>query len=405
MLYETYVASLAKKVMPDVGSQSVALMPEIRSVAPYVSGMVARGQFKVTAQEEYTWYARDLKPRLTQINNGGGAYTNATTALVVDDSTVVPVRGVIECRATGERLLCISKDDGTNTITVRRGVGAGGGGGAAAHADSVADDAVLEVIGVASADGADKAPEQWLPDSERNNICQIFRGTVDESGRKKATKLLVSDDDFAALLELQTKRLYTLMEMAFLFGVYSKTVTDANGQRVTLTRGMATDANVVAVNGNITNALWKGHMRNVFSGGGSDERVAFFGLESMDYVLNLFEAQKWRNASDMAVGSVVQTINYQNGILHLVPHKGFKGSRAKDLLLADMVGAQHFIRHMGDGRFNDNKGNKLDGKIQVLMDRQGPSEDRSTAEVACDVGAHPGEKTFNWYFKNISGNA
>lgn len=404
MLYEIFLASLAAQVMPDVGSSVVALAPDIARVAPYTGGIIARGAWEETAQEEVIWYARDDKSRLTAINNGGAAYTNATTALVVDDSKVFGVGSVVECRATGEFLLVTAIDDATNTITVRRGHGAGGGGGAAAHANSVADDAVLEHIGVAAAPGGDKLPERWLADSQRTNICQFFREQANEDGRKKATKLLVADSYFAGQIAARTRKFYIDLEMSSLFGVYSKTATDANGKRVTTQRGVANSANQVTIGGTMNMATWNGHTRTVFATG-SEERVGYFGIEALDYVLALYGGKDWREESGDKVGKVVRTITCQGGIIHCVPHLGFKGSRAKDFLLLDMLGAQHKLRNMGAGRFTDITGNEFDGKIQLVKNRQLPSEDLNSVEIMADCCVEGGEQSFNYYFKNLTGNA
>ncbi len=406
-LYNVFQSSgSGHELVPDVSSDVIAKFPEVRRAAPLIAALMAMNAWAVTDQPKFTWQSVDLRARTTQINNGGAAYTNATTDLVVDDASVFEKYCVILCEATGEYLYCTAVNLGTNTVTVKRAHGnAGGGGGAAAAAGSVADDAVLRNIGVAAASGSDKLPEVPLYDAKKENICQFFRKTVSQDGRLAASKTF-TPDWFARQTALKLQELLRDAEHACMFGVYSDTQTDLDGKLVTTMKGIIPSAgNVINVAGNITQVLWNGYMRTVFAAG-SEVRYCFGGLEALDYVLALYGSSAARRELDTQAGSVIETIRTQNGILKVVPHLGFTGARAKDLVLVDMDGAMPRLRHMGQNRFKTGpNGAPLDGKFQLLDNRQGTSEDLVTREILADLGLEWGEQSFTTQIKDIRGTA
>lgn len=401
-LYDVFLAAQPHEVLPDVSSATIARYPELKRAAPIIAMMLASGSWAFTAQPKFTWQSVDLRARTTTVNNGGAAYDGTTTAIVVTDSTVFGVGDVVSCEATDEKLYITAINYGTHTITVRRGLGAAAGG-VAAGAGGVANAAVLRNIGPAAPPGGDKLAEVFIADSKRENICQFFRKTVSSDGRLQATQTF-TQESLAKQTALRLEELYRDAELAILLGTYSDDALTAANEKITTTQGFVGKANVIAINGNITKALFNQHCRTIFGAGGSQKRVAFCGLEALDYVLDAYSANRARNESDVQVGSVVRSVITNNGLVDLVPHLGLSGARSKDMLLVDMDGAPPKLRHMGVNRFKGNGAN-LDGKFQILDNRQGTSEDKATRELVADFGLEWGEQSFTHYIKNITGAA
>lgn len=406
-LYDVFKAAQAQNLIPDVSADVIALYPEVMRAAPVIARIMQRNGWEETIQPEFTWNAVNLRARTTQINNGGTAYTNATTDLVVDDAAVFDVGSVVLAEATGERMYVTAVNIGSNTITVRRGIGTTGGS-PAAHANSVVNDAVLRNIGVAAPPGGDKLPESFLADASRKNICQFFRKTVVEDGRLRASRKW-TPDSLAAQTQLKYEEMLRDAEHAILFGTYidaADSVLDASSRKITTTAGIVTKAGInIAVGGNITDALWKQYMRTVFSVG-SQERVMYGGLEAIDWVLKLHGVYDQRDQSSDVAGQQIRVLRTQNGIVRVVPHLGFTGARAQNLLFVDELAAPPRLRHMGANRFKSGPGGAaLDGKMQILDDRQGTSEDLFARELVADFGVEWGEGAFNAHLTGISGVA
>ncbi len=120
---------------------------------------------------EHGYFAKTMVFPSVTINNGGSAYTSGTTVLVVDDTTNTLAGDMLRSHVSGEVMRVASVDSSTQ-ITVVRSVG-----DVAAHADSVANDAVLYNIGNAFEQGSAAPASRSINPVRVTNFTQIFRNS------------------------------------------------------------------------------------------------------------------------------------------------------------------------------------------------------------------------------------
>jgi len=240
-------AFAAAHLTPDV-AQAV-ILNQMADETPLVTTLLTLGQVDVTDAERFQWGTDAHPSRRTQIDNGGAAYDAATTSLDVDTSAPFYVDCLVLAEATGELLLVTAITD-ANTIVVKRGVG----GSVAAHANSVANDAFLSVIGPALGEGSSRPAARQNAASNAYNHVQTVRTPFGITGRAHRTKKLTGSE----LLRQRAKKFQEHMrdiERMFLFGgIDGGALTDSAGRRLTLTQGLrqAITTNVDTVGGTMT---------------------------------------------------------------------------------------------------------------------------------------------------------
>ncbi|MGV6813883.1 MAG: SU10 major capsid protein, partial [Phycisphaerales bacterium] len=198
---------------------------------PLTAFLLGANKKRITTSERFSWYASSLTARRGQINNGAGAYTSATTNLIVDNAAIFTPGDMLLAEATGEHLFVTGVSVGSNLIVVTRGAGS-----VAAHADSVADNAYLLNIGNAHGEGAGSPTHKTGNKVELYNFVQTFRQAVEISGRMNRIKTQTEDER-----TFQRKSAFEQLmrdgEQAMLFGARNNSLTDANGKRVTTMGG------------------------------------------------------------------------------------------------------------------------------------------------------------------------
>ena len=143
--------------------------------APFVT-LLSKVRKEGSQDVAFSWFEDLSIGKWTQINNGGGAYTNATTELIVDDADIFQVGDLIKCVAAGEVLRVTGVDPtggAAQHIDVTRGFGS-----TAAHADNVANNAYLYRIGQAMAEGYTVGDQLVTTKSKVDNYIQIFSRPV-----------------------------------------------------------------------------------------------------------------------------------------------------------------------------------------------------------------------------------
>lgn len=331
----------------DFVAKVILKFPEMRRRAPILAmllgGIAAPGAANMaepTRNEKFEWRDAGLIGRTDAVDNGGSAYNAGTTSIVVDTGTVFPVGSLILCDATGEIMFVTARS--TNTLTVVRGIGSANGG-VAAHADSVANNAVLRHIGFAKGEGAGVGVTQSHPLGAAWNYVQEFHRTVQATARAMA-EAAKTEDVMPLERKLFLQEIIDDAENAILFGSRMATV-DASSRRVTTMHGLynALTTNVYNPAGTVSlNAFEETFLAPVYNAGGSDERHLFCGATILNIVDTLYASQIRRQPDDVA-RRFVKTVNTRQGLLHIHRELQLVGARAGEGVLLDL--GQLKIRH------------------------------------------------------------
>lgn len=214
------------RIVVDMSNEISLLKPRVYPLTV----LTKRLNKKSTHNYRFDWLEEDMMARWTAINNGGTAYTDATTDLVVDDASIIAVNDLIKSVATGEVMKVTAIDTGTNTITVIRGYGE-----TSAHADSVANDVKLLVVGNAMMQGSGASAEKYNSTVPVYNYTQIFKTPFSVTNTLNAMKLY-GGKELARLQRRKAVEHAMSIEYAFLFG--ERKLDTSGAQPVTTTGGV-----------------------------------------------------------------------------------------------------------------------------------------------------------------------
>lgn len=359
---------------PDVTREVILVQGAMLS--PIYALHEARGLTAPTVAEDFSWTTDAHTARRTQINNGGVAYTNAATALVVDDASLFYANCVIFCEATGETMFCTAVNTGTNTLTVVRGFGAATGGVAAA-AGSVADDAYLRLLGPATGELADpQAARSGLPTKVTNTV-QTMRHSVELSGRAEAIQTLTEEER----ARQQAKKFQELLQdinLTLRLGSRNTGTNDANSKRVTGSAGYrhAVITKVDNVGGTMTLARFHQYCESAFEFI-DGEKVMFCGGTLMRTIHDLYNAKLQIQSGETSPGLKFSQVQTPFGLLTLVYDQSMVGPEAGEGLTIDL--GQSRIRYTSRGRPQYQRDIKKSGQDGVL--------DQWFAELGLEYGA------------------
>lgn len=157
----------AKRRDYDVAADIARYQPDATQFAV----ILMKARKKASGSEEFIWYDEDIYAGWTQVNNGAG-YTSSATSVVVDDGTVYKNKDLLKVPRTGEvmRVTAVS----TNTLTVTRGYS---GTTAAALLDN---DYTHRLANAMEENSQAPDPKQQQPTKGYNYI-QTIRTPFDES--------------------------------------------------------------------------------------------------------------------------------------------------------------------------------------------------------------------------------
>jgi hypothetical protein len=315
-------------------------------LSPIYALLIAAGTLAMTPTQEFQWYTDAHAPRRTQIDNGGTAYTNATTDLVVDATTANRFYPgcLILAEATGEVMYCRAINTGTHTITVVRGVGSV----IAASAPSVANDVFLANIGSAEAEGAPAAADRYVAKTRVSNYVQTFEQSIELSWRVNDTTM----DTQAERLIQRAKKLQEAqqdIEQSMIYGAADFDTTDATGRRVTSTAGLrqAITTNVTNQGGTLSMTQFDQFcIERAFALGSGTTKVMACGATVLRTIHTLYKGLYRVVNGERAVGLRMTEVITPKGVLMVVPHDGIATGSA---LIVDP--AQARLRYHGaDGR-------------------------------------------------------
>lgn len=299
--------------------------------APFVS--IMKKLSKNSCQDtEFHWFEDDLLGNYTQLNMAGNAAAGVVS-LIVDDASIFQVNDVIKNVTTLECILITGVDDGSNTLTVKRGWGT-------TAAVQIDDDEYLYKLGSAQKEGYD-SPESLITQKvKRSNYLQIFSKTVEIT--KTAAGIATyggNRRDFERRKKgVELKR---DMEAQFLFGEPKEDVTGAKPQRQTggiyyfialggagATLDMATSA--------LTESAFEGWLKDLFLYG-SSERFIFGGPLFLSSV-SQFATPKQRLEPGVETKYGIKVTRYVSamGTVNLVLDKHFTGPYAGKALGLDV---------------------------------------------------------------------
>ena len=136
----------------------------------------------------HEWFEDELLPNKDAINDNTFTDPAADTDFVVDNGSRFRVGDQIQVEGSEELMLVTAVDTGTNTLTVVRGY-------AGTTAEDLADNQVINILGNAALEGADKPGARFTNRSRCSNYTQIFTATVEVSGTDMAASQLGLADE------------------------------------------------------------------------------------------------------------------------------------------------------------------------------------------------------------------
>lgn len=158
------------------------------NAAPFTL-ILQKGKKKASPSTKFEWMEKELPAKWDQVNNASTAYTTGATSVVVDNSGYFSVGDVVNAVATGEKMRVSAVDDATDTLTFIRGVGS-----TSAATASLANNADLQIIGNAYAEGSPLGLEKSHVESYKFNYTQIVRTPFGVTGSEKESENYTGPD-------------------------------------------------------------------------------------------------------------------------------------------------------------------------------------------------------------------
>jgi len=157
-------------------------------ISPYETPLLnALGDPMREATSTYhEWLEDELLPNKDAVNDSTFTDPSADTDFVVDNGTRFRIGDQIQIEGSEELMLVTGIS--TNTLTVVRGY-------AGTTAEDLADNQVINILGNAALEGADKPNSRFTNRSRCGNYTQIFTATVEVSGSDLAASQLGLADE------------------------------------------------------------------------------------------------------------------------------------------------------------------------------------------------------------------
>jgi len=157
-------------------------------ISPYETPLLdALGDpMREATSTHHEWLEDELLPNKDAINDSTYTDPAADTDFVVDNGSRFRVGDQIQVEESEELMLVTSIN--SNTLTVVRGY-------AGTTAEDLADNQVINILGNAALEGADKPSARFTNRSRCSNYTQIFTATVEVSGTDMAASQLGLADE------------------------------------------------------------------------------------------------------------------------------------------------------------------------------------------------------------------
>lgn len=342
---------------------------------------------------EHKWYTTGLGSRRIQINNGGTAYNASTTVLVVDSTAIFQPNQVVLAEASGEKMMIMSVDSGTQ-ITVKRAYGS-----TAAAIGSVANDAWLRVLGIAAGEGGDWVDSRSTAKVEVKNFCQIFQEAVEITGTMLRSGTLTEPEQ-AFQRMMAFRRFVENMERSLLFGEKTHDKTDASGKIARTMGGLYEfiNTNVANIGGAMTLAAFENGLRPAFDSAPGVKTV-YAGSTFMGAIRDLYKDQVRYAAPVQRVGFRVLEIQTMFGVAQLVYHAGLSGPYAGHAVVVDH--SQTSLKHL-EGTTGTVGEHPTFGRVQLWRPNRGDG-DRTKELFFAEVTGEYGDETAHARFTGVTG--
>ena len=157
-------------------------------ISPYETPLLdALGDpMREAASTHHEWLEDELLPNKDTINDSTYTDPSTDTDFVVDNGSRFRVGDQIQVEGSEELMLVTGIN--SNTLTVVRGY-------AGTTAEDLADNQVINILGNAALEGADKPSARFTNRSRCGNYTQIFTATVEVSGTDMAASQLGLSDE------------------------------------------------------------------------------------------------------------------------------------------------------------------------------------------------------------------
>jgi len=157
-------------------------------ISPYETPLLnALGDpMRETTSTHHEWLEDELLPNKDAINDSTYTDPSADTDFMVDNGSRFRVGDQIQVEGSEELMLVTAI--ATDTLTVVRGY-------AGTTAENLADNQVINILGNAALEGADKPSARFTNRTRRGNYTQIFTAAVEVSGTDMAASQLGLSDE------------------------------------------------------------------------------------------------------------------------------------------------------------------------------------------------------------------
>lgn len=339
-----------------------------------------------TVNPEFSWVEDDLGPRFDAINNGAG-YTNAETALVVDNGSYFAPDELWKVTRTGEVIRISSV--AVNTLTVVRGIG----GGAAALLDN---DELMRVGG--SFQENSLAPVALSDNPVKVlNYTQITRDSVEASETWRGSETFTRPQDWDRQVTKRMGEHLLKLESQYIHG---KPTEDLTGSAPRRTSGGALhfiQTNRTDMGGIMTEAEFFGAFSSLFRYGDKESKTMFASRLVGD-VLNGFPRGKLEVVqadNDKTYGLAVTKYRSMHGTLNIVTHNMLEGAVFGGYgIILDMSQLRKRPMNAKDG---GNRDTFIDENVET------PGQDGRKDVITTEVGLEFGLEKTHGVISNVTG--
>lgn len=347
---------------------------------------IARGlKPQPVSDPKFRWFEQDIPQQYVQINHSLG-YGASNTELVVDDSTPVRAGSVLKVVATGEQLLVTANNTSTNTITVKRGWGT-------TSAGSIADDAILMVVGDANQEGASLPEAITREPVEKYNYTQIFREPVKLTETEAATDLYPEGNDMKTKREIALQVHKRKIERAFIFGE-PKEDTTTYSRPVRATGGIVhyVTTNVTDAGGTLTETEFEDWVASAFTKG---ERKMGFLSPLVASAVSFWAKNKLQVAPEEKT--------YGIGVIdYVTPHGTLKYTVEKMLADNSTWNGYSIILDLDRVGYRYLAGNGINRDTKLRPNRQAAGDDVLAEEYLTECGLFLANEDFHAVLKGVT---
>lgn len=379
-------ANFQGAITPDVLEAVVRI--ETPNENPIYAQLLAAGRVQPARAQKVEWYTTQAAQRRTRINRPADDYTDVTTTLIVDDTTVFVAGDILVAEATGELMRVQSVNAGTSIVVVR------GIGGVAAADASVADDAYLMNIGNAHGEGAGSPAVSSASKSAVHNFLQTFRQGVKISGRMERVDTITEDELAFQRIEA-FKEVTRDIEHALVFGGRNDGLSDANGNKVTTMGGLRemVTTHVTNQGGTLSEAQFESFAESAFDSGSPIKTLAA-GPTLISTIHSFYKDRVRYNGSITRTGLRITEVDTAHGTFRLVKHPGLRGGFAGDGIVIDIDNLKL--------RPTEKKGG---GRLQLKANTQQNGEDATQEEIFAEHSLDFGAEQNHAQLRGVTGAA